>query len=102
MKLSCSQRIGLLFFVAQFMAPLSPLQAKAAEPADWAALMQGAWTASGVRVELSNRSKTRVEMSVLSTWVEGSPESGGSGLVSRNHIKETLLGPGGVPIRSKE
>ncbi len=66
---------------------------------DWAILMQGEWKGSGVRVEAASRRTTLVEMEVSSRWVEA---DGGGALVSRNHIREVLLGPDGEPSRSRE
>lgn len=66
---------------------------------DWALHMMGSWRGAGVRVEIASRSKTRIESQVETQWVNG---PAGGGVVSRNRIKETLLGPNGAPIRSRE
>jgi len=71
----------------------------ASDAPDWALHMMGSWRGEGVRVEVANRAKTRIEAQVETQWV--SLPSGG-GVVSRNHIKETLLGSNGLPVRSKE
>lgn len=71
----------------------------ASDAPDWALHMIGSWRGAGVRVELANRAKTRIEAQVETHWVS---LPSGSGVVSRNHIKETLLGSNGLPVRSKE
>lgn len=84
---------GLLFLSPA--GAVSPTQ----EIPDWALHMMGSWRGAGVRVEVASRTKTRIESQVQTQWVS---LPSGAGVVSRNHIKETLLGSQGQPIRSKE